>query len=228
MRKYCIFCKCKLDLSEKKNEKNVCNPCIKKIDKQGFSFFVNLHNERFRSYWNQRKQTICCRVRVTKKQNAPNFKQNILEFLYNQNTQKLNEVITEIEEEDWELIQRKVFGFLPKKREKTTKEKQKQFSLAMEIKEKSSFDIIEILELNTVVATKLKGYHKELFFLKCYMNYLTPARLMRGLYRLENSNPFDYEEFIKFKIDINEMRELTNRFTYRDEIRLIVKEYLTI
>lgn len=233
MRKYCQFCRTLLDHPI---EKNACITCIEKLIEDGASFFVNLHNERVKNYWNRRLQTIGCRVRVTKKGNARNFRRNIIEFLYNFNVRKLSEALDLMYEEDQILIDKK-FGFdefneIQKTRELTTEEKQRQFALAMAVRDKEDhkFDVIGLLELFEVGVTKIKGYYKELFYLKCIMNEINPAVYLRGLYRLENPSKLNLTELLEEKIPslTNYDIEITQPSFYQQEIRLIIDNYIII
>ncbi|MFX1258660.1 MAG: hypothetical protein ACFFAN_12430, partial [Promethearchaeota archaeon] len=181
-------------------------------------FFVNIHNERKRSYWNNKSQTISCRVRFTKNHNATRFRRNIIDFLYNYNLEDLKLIVIKVNEEDYNIFQ-KVLGFDKfQGRDLSNEEKRRQFALAMKARDLNTDEVFGFLNLNKVVSTRIKGYYKELFYLKCYTNYFHPGHLLRCLYRWENNDHTEIEEITSI-MDIEEIRE---------EIRDIVFNYLEL
>lgn len=161
--------------------------------------FVDSHNRKVRNYWNERKQSISCRVRSTKKGNASNFRKNIVQWIYKKNKEEYNSEASRLYLEDYGIIQTE-FGF--DKKDLTNKE---SFALAMEVRDLSFSQVILALRLNNVVSTKLLGFQKEVFFLKCYLIGETPQFALRVLYHLET--------------DIDFKPRPHNYETYRDEIR---------
>ena len=205
----------------------MCVNCGEQIDRQGYGFFVDLHNERVRTYWNKRQQVISCRVRSTKKGNAGNFRNNIIDFIYNYNIDDLKETLIEIQEQDHKLIAKKLGfdTFLKEESEMTSKEKQEQFSIAMRIRDMDKFNIIELLGLDNVASTKIRGFYKELFYLKCYMNGVNPTIILRSLYQMELPHHFNPKVFYP-ELESKETSILN--LAYRNEIILIVKGFLEV
>jgi hypothetical protein len=175
-------------------------------------FYVNLHNERVRRYWNYRVQSITCRVRFTEKggDRSRNFRLNIIDFLYNHNLKEFDEISKEIYEEDQKVINSH-FGI------KEGMDKKEQFSKAMMIRDSSKHSIISILKLNNIVATKLFGYYIELFYLKCYLKGLTPQFILRCLYHLKINKPHFDHKVIFFENNFDLKKH------YLDEISIIIR-----
>ena len=178
--------------------------------------FVNQVNRKKRNYWNEKQQALSCRIRFTEKKPHPagNFRANTIDFLYNRNTSELEKIANELSEQD-HLIIEKTFGLseinqIAEVRELKNNEKHDQFLAAMAIAGLDKGEVIEALQLNEVVATKIKGYYKELFYLKCYLNGLVPQFVLRCCYNL------DLEE------GVHVIPETYTEDTYRAEILLLL------
>jgi len=167
-------------------------------------FFVIQRNERVRSYWHEKMQSISCRVRITKKGNAPNFRKNIIHYLYNRNYDELKKVQEKLNKEDWNLIQKK-FGFDQLKFiEDEQKRKKIQFETSQIVRVLTVPEVIQNLELNHVVSVKISGYLKELFFLRCFIYSNHTQFTLRSLYHLKTNDNWmpeidDYKEEIRYE-----------------------------
>jgi hypothetical protein len=189
-------------------------------------FFVNIHNERHKNFWNKNDYTISCRVRFTKNNNSQNFRNNIIRFLYNENKPETQNLIDEIQKEDSQIFAKKLGFDKFENRELSNPEKHKQYLLAQFASSLDKFSIIKVLGLENVVSVRIKGYYKELFFLKCIFNDLYIPLTLRALYKLESPETFNLEIFLMERVLVEDLNELQKPEVYQHEIRLIVKEYL--
>lgn len=196
---------------------------------------IRKHNDRVRSYWHERPQTISCRVRNKKKNNSNQFRTNIILDLYYMNKDEYRIKEIEINKQDYQIIQDKC-GFTEVnnalKRLEEQKKKamviknyelldhidiekrnwhKKQFALSQSMQD---INIIATLELHNVVGVKIPGYYKELFFLKCNLYGINPAFKLRVLYHtISKLNLMDIPEIID--------REFAD---YREEILFLLNE----
>lgn len=213
-----------------------------------FWYFVDLHNERIRNYWNYREQSISCRARSTRSGNASNFRKNVIQYIYNKNILNFRELllvlsradekiinntfgITKIDQEIRKITEKlllvriklkeKAIGFekedtwlisIDNWERELDNLKKKRFEKTQEIRNSGISDILSILELDYVVSTKLLGYYKELFFLKCYYNDRNPQVVLRTLYHLDTNIDWLPEEY--------------DKENYREEIIEIIENYL--
>jgi len=205
-------------------------------------YFVDLHNRRTRSYWHCKEQSISCRVRSTRSGNAANFRKNIIQYIYNKNIREFRVLFLALVRADQKIIEDTfgITNINHKIREKTEKIifartklvaksstwlinirhweneikelRKEQYNISQQISDSGISDIINILRLHNVVSTKLLGYYKELFFLKCYYNGRHPQITLRALYHLNT--------------DYDLMPSEYNENNYREEIVLIVENYL--
>lgn len=173
-----------------------------------YNEIIKKHNDKVRNYWNNRKQSISCRVRVKKENNWNNFRNNIIDFLYNHNIEEFKTKWEEIANNDWNFTQKKL------NINKDTPKKE-QFNKAMYIRDKEGYGVIDLLELFNVVSTKLIGYYKEFFFLKCYIHRFHPQFVLRILYHINLEK--DHFEQDQYEQD-----------QYIEEIRDLFKNYLFI
>lgn len=168
---------------------------------------IEVYNKRHRNYWHYREQTISCRVRNKRENRFKVFKENIVHYLYNKNLVELDRMWTVLSHEDYDVLQR-ALGFTS-----VRKNKRETFALAMLVRDISKSDLMGHLQLNEVVSTRVLGYYKEIFFLKCYLNYRHPQIVLRCLYHMdtgiyyspinpETDNPYNEDDYREEIIEI--------------------------
>jgi len=165
-------------------------------------FFVEKHNERVRNFWHDRLTTISCRVESTIRGQAGQFGSNIVAFLHNEHIEDLSRKAHTLYLRDYNLIQH-VFGF-----DRVSLSTREQYLKALHVMDLSKSEVWVALGLDYVGSARIRGFYKELFYVKCLVNDLNPQFILRCLYYLEelpkspNREPFDlYRNEIIYLLD---------------------------
>jgi len=164
-------------------------------------FFVEKHNEQVRNFWHDRLTTISCRVESTIKGVAGTFAANIISFLYNENREELEKESNILRKRDRDLIQ-KEFGL-----DQKDLSNRESFQKAMQISNLSKGEVWDVLGLYYVGSARIRGFYKELFYLRCLIDESNPQFLLRCLYYIQPKKSPDREPFDSIKAEIQYLLE---------------------
>jgi len=146
--------------------------------------FVDIANFKRRNYAHFRDEAASCRVRPEEKQNARKQQKTLsrplryyIRGLLNEDPQVIGLFVAEYPQ-----MIREDYLFLIGIKDQETLEAlppQHSFYLSQIVRYMSRAEVIKRLGLSKVVATKLLGYEKEIFWLHCLGSYVQPGVVLR-------------------------------------------------
>jgi len=146
--------------------------------------FVDITNFKRRNYLHFRDEAASCRVRPKEKQNALKQQKTLskplrhyIRGLLNEDSQVIGLFVAEYPQ-----MIREDYLFLIGIKDQETLEAlppQHSFHLSQIVHYMSRAEVIRRLGLSKVVATKLIGYEKEIFWLQCLGSYIQPVVVLR-------------------------------------------------
>lgn len=183
-------------------------------------------NKRKRLFWHSKSVTISCRVRNKNNYNkSPEMALNIRAFLLGEEkyfTKKFITVMRRLNEEDQQQLRNYVYSRYNAYTEERKTELDKKMGLIIGSLEKD--ELKGALNLDKIVSSRLLGYEKEFFYLKCYSWGILPVFMLRVLYHTKYSH-------LKLKkrlyLDKEDGYELTDPYKglefefYLDKIRFL-------
>lgn len=170
---------------------------------------IDVANFRKRNYMHFRDETLSAKVRKEEKQKALDQNGSLsepLRYFVRELLSSDNEYTIKLMMDEFEVMHREDFltladivkgqvGVNENITEETlsTMPKQDSFLLSQAIKWLDRREVRQFLGLEAVVSTKLTGYEKEIFVLKCYANYTQPGIIIRVGVRLLGQG-FSFQE----------------------------------